>query len=296
MEGIINVLKPPGMTSHDVISFLRRTLSIRKIGHSGTLDPQAAGVLPVCVGDATRLADYLGNGRKSYFCEMTLGIATDTEDAWGAAVCVKPVPALSKAEIESAALNFVGQITQQVPAYSAIKVQGQPLYKAARRGEETAAIFRNVHIYELKILKIRDEKIQFWVECGKGTYVRTLCRDLGTALGTVAHMSFLLRTSVGAFQLEQACTLEEITEKRGGLLQPKELAVQAMARIILTEEQEKQIQHGQSIQISAPSAPLDEEMACLNIQGKLIAIGNWMPAAAAEQGYSLIKPRKVFKS
>lgn len=296
MEGIINVLKPPGMTSHDVISFLRRTLSIRKIGHSGTLDPQAAGVLPVCVGDATRLADYLGNGRKSYFCEMTLGIATDTEDAWGATVCVKPVPALSLADIESAARNFLGQITQQVPAYSAIKVQGQPLYKAARRGEETAAIFRSVHIYDLRILKICGEKIQFWVECGKGTYVRTLCRDLGAALGTVAHMSFLLRTSVGAFLLEQACTLEEITEKKELLLQPKELAVQTMARITLTETQEKQIQHGQSILITTPSVPLDEAIACLNLQGKLIAIGNWIPGADAEQGQSFFKPRKVFKS
>lgn len=294
MEGIINVLKPPGMTSHDVISYLRRILGIRKIGHSGTLDPQAAGVLPVCVGDATRLADYLGGGRKSYLCEMTLGIATDTEDAWGARIQEKPVPALDLPMVEAVAKQFIGCLSQQVPAYSAIKVQGQPLYKAARRGEETAVIFRDIQIDQLKILNVQEKKIRFWVECGKGTYVRTLCRELGEALGTVAHMSFLLRTSVGAFKLEEASTLEEIAELKEKLLMPKELAVQALPAVILTDDEAVQIRNGQSIRLRVPPG-LPEETVCFDCRGRLVAIGSWKNAPVAE-GYGWFKPRKVFKS
>lgn len=293
MEGIINVLKPPGMTSHDVISYLRRILGIRKIGHSGTLDPQAAGVLPVCVGDATRLADYLG-GKKSYLCEMTLGIATDTEDAWGARIQEKPVPALDLPMVEAAAKQFIGCLSQQAPAYSAIKVHGQPLYKAARRGEETAVIFRDIQIDQLKILNVQEKKIRFWVECGKGTYVRTLCRELGEALGTVAHMSFLLRTSVGAFILEEASTLEEIAELKEKLLMPKELAVQALPAVILTEDEAVQIRNGQSIRLRVPPG-LPEETVCFDCRGRLVAIGGWKDAPLAE-GYGWFKPRKVFKS
>ncbi len=294
MEGIINVLKPPGMTSHDVISCLRRILGIRKIGHSGTLDPQAAGVLPVCIGDATRLADYLGSGRKSYLCEMTLGVATDTEDAWGTRIDTKPVPAMDQTAVETAARRFVGCLSQQAPAYSAIKVQGQPLYKAARRGEETAVIFRNVQIDQLKILKVQENKIRFWVACGKGTYVRTLCRELGEALGTAAHMSFLIRTSVGAFDLEQAATLEEIAASKEKLLLPKELAVQALSAVTLTEEEAGQIRNGQKIRLRVPQG-LTEETACFDRQGRLAAIGGWAEEPVPEE-YGWFKPRKVFKS
>jgi len=288
MEGIINVLKPPNMTSHDVVSFLRRTLGQKRIGHGGTLDPQAAGVLPVCVGAATRLAEYVGGQRKSYFCEMTLGKATDTQDAWGKVLEMKSVPFLSLEQIKETAAGFTGKIRQKVPAYSAVKVAGQPLYKAARRGESIEPVYRIVDIHQLEILGYENHKIRFWVECGKGTYIRALCQDLGEALGTTAFMSFLVRTSVGGFTLEEACTLEEIAQYKEKLLLPMEKAVSGLPSLELTDNEVIKISRGQAIDRKKYNDEDIEDLACFSRQGRLVAI------CRCRKG--LISPVKVFNS
>jgi tRNA pseudouridine55 synthase len=288
MEGILNVLKPPGMTSHDVVSFLRRTLGERRIGHSGTLDPQAAGVLPVCIGRATRLAEYIGMENKSYFCEMTLGKATDTQDAWGKVISDQAIPPLDLAGIKDVAGNFLGKIKQKVPDYSAVKVAGQPLYKAARRGDSLEPIYRFIEIYKLDILDYQDQKIRFWVKCGKGTYVRALCQDLGEALGTTGYMSFLVRTSVGSFTLADSYTLEEIAQHKEKLLMPMERGVAELPKAVLTDSQVRQIFQGQSVSFSENTIQAKApEVVCTDSNGRLAAICQWQAGR--------LMPKKVFK-
>jgi tRNA pseudouridine55 synthase len=214
MNGIINVLKPPGMTSHDVVSFLRRQFKIKRIGHTGTLDPQAAGVLPVCIGQATRLADFLSAKEKEYMCRMRLGIKTTTQDAWGKVIESTDTSLIQREIIDKSIASLRGCIRQKVPDYSAVKVGGEPLYKKARRGENVKEIIREIYIYKFDLLEYRNNEIALNIHCSKGTYIRTLCSDLGDMLGVGGHMTFLLRTRVGSFQLTESHTLEEIAARK----------------------------------------------------------------------------------
>mgnify|MGYP000501980650 CR=1 FL=1 len=184
MDAIFNVLKPPQMTSHDVIGFLRRMLNTKKIGHGGTLDPDAAGVLPVFAGSATRLLEFAVEGRKEYIAEFTLGAQTVTGDDSGEVVKTMPVPAFGKQELEAVLAQFTGKQLQLPPMYSAVKINGQPLYKAARKGQTLERTPRPITIYEITYLGSPapgDYTIR--VSCSKGTYIRTLCHDIGRALG-----------------------------------------------------------------------------------------------------------------
>ncbi len=212
MDGIINVLKPSNMTSHDVVGFLRRVTGIKKIGHTGTLDPNAAGVLPVCIGKATRVAEYFNDTEisKSYRAELKLGKATVTEDRYSSAVEVKDFETPAEEDIKSLFQKFTGEIEQIPPMYSAKKVGGKKLYELAREGIEVERKKRKVSIYRLSLLNINEDGFLFDVDCSSGTYVRTLCKDMAEELGTVGHMSFLLRTRVGKFRLGDSLTLEEI--------------------------------------------------------------------------------------
>lgn len=213
MKGIINVLKPPGMTSHDVVSFIRRTLNIKRVGHTGTLDPNAAGVLPICIGKATRVAEYFNDFDKSYRGELTLGYSTDTQDKYGQILEESKSINVSEENIIEAFDKFKGDIKQVPPMYSAIRHNGKRLYELAREGKVIERKERDASIYSLKIIKnFNNKKILFDVDCSKGTYVRTLCNDIGSELGTFGHMSFLIRTRVGNFNIEDAYTLEEIEE------------------------------------------------------------------------------------
>jgi len=209
MNGIINVLKPSDMTSHDVVAFIRRTLNIKKVGHTGTLDPNAAGILPICVGKATKISQYLIEKKKSYRGELTLGSETDTQDSYGTIINESNI-SISTEDIIEAFNNFKGKIKQIPPMYSAVKINGKKLYELAREGKEIERKSRDVEIFKLSIIKIKDKKVLFDVECSKGTYVRTLCHDIGRYLESFGHMSFLLRTKVDRFSLEDALTLEEI--------------------------------------------------------------------------------------
>lgn len=214
MEGIINVLKPPGMTSSDVVIRMRGMLKTKKVGHTGTLDPGVAGVLPLCVGKATRLAEYITEQGKAYLAEVTFGVTTDTEDAFGKKVSQSRLN-LKQSDLEGVLPKFLGKISQTPPMYSAVRKGGKHLYEYARQGLTIERKSREVFIYSLKIVKWYQEvfpRAILDIECSKGTYIRTICHDLGQVLGCGAHMSFLLRIRSGKFKIQDSWTLEEIEE------------------------------------------------------------------------------------
>ncbi|AEF94345.1 tRNA pseudouridine synthase B [Desulfotomaculum nigrificans CO-1-SRB] len=220
MDGIINVLKPPGMTSHDVVYFVRKITGAKKCGHTGTLDPGATGVLPVCLGKATRLARFVTEGNKSYRAEMTLGVSTTTQDAFGDIVELKDAFQIYPEQIDNLLPSFIGDIKQTPPMASAIKINGQRLYDLARQGQSIDVPTRIVTIFDLRVVQSNNwgtahPRILFDVTCSKGTYVRTLCADIGRALGCGAYMSFLLRTRVAGFSIDHAYTLEDLTDLAG---------------------------------------------------------------------------------
>ena len=210
LNGIINVLKPPGMTSSDVVVYLRKLLKVKKVGHAGTLDPNAAGVLVVCVGKATKVVDYLMNDNKTYRGGMVLGKETDTLDADGRIIKESPIlPNLSS--IEEVFQKYQGKLLQKPPMYSARKYKGKRLYELARQGQEVEVSPRAIEIYENKVLEFCPPKeIIFETTCSKGTYIRSLVRDIGRELGCGAYMSFLIRVSSGVFTVANAYTLQEI--------------------------------------------------------------------------------------
>ncbi|ABO50472.1 tRNA pseudouridine synthase B [Desulforamulus reducens MI-1] len=215
MDGVINILKPPGMTSHDVVFFVRRVTGVKKCGHTGTLDPGASGVLPVCVGKATRLARFVTDGDKTYRAEITLGIETSSQDAFGNVISRIDASAIKLDDFSSELRKFQGEIKQTPPMASAIKVKGKKLYELEREGIIVDVPTRTVTIYQVNIVDSWDwgtpnPRVLFDVACSKGTYVRTLCSDIGKELGCGAYMSFLLRSRVAAFGLHNAYTLEEI--------------------------------------------------------------------------------------
>ncbi len=209
MLGIINLHKPTGKTSHDMVSFVRRTLSIKRVGHAGTLDPEASGVLPILVGKATVLSDLLTEKTKTYLATVQLGIETDTYDLAGVVTAtsnVRPAPD----EIQRAAASFLGDILQLPPMYSAIKMNGKKLYELARQGITVERKERQVHIESLRCFNFTKDTFQMEVQCSKGTYIRSLCHDLGKALGSCAAMASLVRTQSGPFLLADAVTPEDI--------------------------------------------------------------------------------------
>ncbi len=209
MNGVLNILKPPAMTSSDVVSHLRRMLGEKKIGHTGTLDPGAAGVLPVCAGRATKIADYIMRGDKEYIAEILFGVETDTLDSYGSVVrtCECSVTREMLAEVLPA---FVGTLLQKPPMYSAVKHQGKKLYELARRGIEVEKPPRAVTVYEAKILHGQENRFLLRFRCSKGTYIRTLCADIGERLSCGAITSFLMRTETCGYRIEETYTLPEI--------------------------------------------------------------------------------------
>ncbi len=211
MNGIINVLKPPGMTSHDVVSFMRKVLNIKKIGHTGTLDPEAAGVLPICIGKATKVAQYLTDKQKRYRANIKFGTVTDTYDSYGEIIRESGQVSIEPKVLEEILKSFTGTISQRPPIYSALKVKGKKLYEYAREGKEVQIEERPVDIYELKLVGMEaEDEAMIDVLCSKGTYIRTLCYDIGEALGCGAYMSQLVRLGSSPFTIEDSNTLEEI--------------------------------------------------------------------------------------
>lgn len=218
-NGLINVYKEPGYTSFDVVAVLRGILKQKKIGHTGTLDPQASGVLLVCLGAGTKLCEMLEDKTKEYRCRMLLGVETDTEDTTGKTIKEMPVN-VSEDEVRQAILSFIGDIEQIPPMYSALKKNGKKLYELAREGIEIEREARPISIYDIRIESIELPYATFTVSCSKGTYIRSLCRDIGLKLGCGACMDNLLRTRVQNCTLDKALKLSEIEEltKSGDIL------------------------------------------------------------------------------
>ncbi|KPU28170.1 tRNA pseudouridine synthase B [Caloranaerobacter sp. TR13] len=255
MNGLINVLKPTGMTSHDIVSFIRKTLKIKKVGHTGTLDPNAAGVLPICLGKATRISEYLVDKTKEYRAEITLGYKTDTQDKYGNIVC-RSSNEVTEAEIVKAFSSFIGEIEQVPPMFSAVKHKGKKLYELARSGIEIKRKPRKVFIHDINIVNIKNcKKILFDVRCSKGTYIRTLCNDIGECLNTYGCMTFLLRTRVGNFHIYDSFTIEEIEElSRYGdissIVKPIDYALEKFESVNFEGKYYKSLVNGGSITIN----------------------------------------------
>lgn len=213
MNGILNIFKPKGLSSHDIVREVRKILGIRKVGHTGTLDPNASGVLPICIGKATRISEYLLNSDKVYVGELTLGYKTDTQDEDGI-VLKQSNKIVTESEIIKVFDCFKGEIYQLPPMYSALKHKGKKLYELAREGIEVEREKRKVHIYDISILNIVDNnKILFRVRCSRGTYIRTLCDDIGQLLGTYGYMSYLIREEVYPFNIKESVSLDSIYDK-----------------------------------------------------------------------------------
>ena len=224
-SGIINVYKEKGFTSFDVVAKLRGILRTKKIGHTGTLDPDAEGVLPVCIGRATKVCDILTDKDKVYEAVMLLGVETDTQDTSGEVLCEKPVEADEDA-VEKAILSFVGEYDQVPPMYSALKVNGKKLYELAREGKTVERKARRVNIFSIEILEMDLPRVRMSVHCSKGTYIRTLCHDIGNMLGCGGCMDKLLRTKVGVFELKDTLKLAEIDElAKMGMVEEKIISV-----------------------------------------------------------------------
>ena len=212
-NGIINVYKEKGFTSFDVVAKMRGIIGQKKIGHTGTLDPDAEGVLPVCLGNATKICDLLTDKTKEYVAELLLGVETDTQDITGTVLSTKDVQVTQEQVVETI-MSFLGEYDQVPPMYSALKVNGRKLVDLAREGIEVERKARRIHIYELEILKVDLPVVKMRVHCSKGTYIRTLCHDIGQKLGCGGTMKSLLRSRVDQFCVEDALTLSQLQQRK----------------------------------------------------------------------------------
>jgi len=288
-DGIINVYKQPGPTSHDVVRQMRRLTGERRVGHTGTLDPAAAGVLPVCVGRATRAAEYVLQMDKSYRAELTLGVATDTEDASGQVIAVKEIPPLDEQAVTAVLSQFTGTISQVPPMYSAVRSKGQRLYRLARRGEEVVREARLVNIHSLQLLSIYSDRISLEVTCSRGTYVRTLCVAIAEKLGTCGHMSSLLRTAVGPYVLAKAYLIEELAQlAEAGCLEeailPVDMALQHLPPLILKSDDAAMLINGRPV--PAEVLPENSLYRLYHESGRFLAV--------ARYSENRLHPEKVF--
>lgn len=288
MNGIINILKPTGMTSHDVVSFVRRTLKIKKVGHAGTLDPNVSGVLPICVGKATKFSDILINGDKEYICEMILGSSTDTQDQYGNITNSSKNIIYSYDDLEKVVNSFKGIIYQRPPAYSAVKLNGKKLYEYARENIVVQKEARPVNIKNIQILRVDNNKVYLKIKCSKGTYMRTICNDIGEKLGTYAHMGALVRTNAKGLKIEDSITLEELQLYNSMGLASKFLIpvdnIVPMEKVYVTDELYDKLLTGNDIYINL-NETLDEKFY-VYCRKQLLGIGH-------KTGYNKIKIDKM---
>lgn len=267
MNGVVVVDKPAGMTSHDVVDACRRRLGVRRIGHAGTLDPPATGVLVLGVGRAARLLRFLEASDKEYESEIVLGAQTTTDDATGGVITERDASGVTAAALGLALERFVGEIEQLPPAVSAIKVGGEALYRKARRGEAVEAVPRRVRIHELRLEGFdpgERARVRVWLRCSKGTYVRAIARDLGAALGVGGHVASLRRTAVGPFRASEAVALEAV---EAGALRPMADAVSGYPQRRLSAEEAAAVARGRRL----PPAGIDGPYAAVG-PGGLVAM------------------------
>ncbi|RIN17046.1 tRNA pseudouridine(55) synthase TruB [Mammaliicoccus vitulinus] len=302
MDGILAIHKEVGMTSHDVVFKLRKILKTKKVGHTGTLDPEVSGVLPICIGKATRVSDYVMESGKTYKAEVTIGVSTTTEDQTGDIVEEKNVNenTWSTDDIRSTINKLEGEIEQIPPMYSAVKVNGKKLYEYARQNIEVERPVRKVFINSIELISEisydnQTCKFEIEVECGKGTYIRTLATQIGELLGFPAHMSHLIRLKSGGFSLEQAIKLDELRQiveqdKLQDVLLPLEYGLNGLEKTTINDEEiVKRIQNGQKIEKQLIADHQFEGIFVVWYGNKAIAIMD-----TYEKNNALYKPKKVF--
>jgi tRNA pseudouridine55 synthase len=286
MDGVLVVHKETGWTSHDVVAKVRHLLSGAKVGHAGTLDPAATGVLPVLIGKGTRIAEYLVPWDKEYRASLRLGETTDTQDATGTVLQRKMPGEVTRADVEEAVGRFRGEIQQTPPMYSAVKVQGVPLYRSARAGKTIAREARTVTIHELEVLTIEGSDVSLRVACSKGTYIRTLCADIGATLGVGGHLRALERTRVGPLTLDRALTIDAIIARYalGRLaddLWSLDEILGTLPALVVDHQTAERVRHGVPVAYSSIVSPLAEEVRRMRRTsvrihdqgGRLLAVG-----------------------
>lgn len=260
MNGILVVDKPAGISSNDVVQQAKRLFGAQKVGHTGSLDPLATGVLPLCFGEATKFSQYLLDADKKYWTQVRLGITTETADADGEVIAQADTSGITESQVTASLETFVGEIEQIPSMYSALKHQGQPLYKLARQGIEVERAPRRISIYSAELLQFSEASIELRVHCSKGTYIRSLAEDLGAALGCGGHVSALRRLAAGPYEEAQATTLDELREvgdvrEMDALLLPVSSAVGSWPAVRLHEDTAHYVRQGQPVQVA--HAPTD---------------------------------------
>jgi tRNA pseudouridine55 synthase len=301
MEGVLLINKPAGMTSHDCVAKMRRIAKTKKVGHTGTLDPDVTGVLPVCLGRATKIVEYLTAASKTYEAEVTLGFSTTTEDASGEVVEKKKVDTIiTKKDAEEALQALTGEIDQVPPMYSAVKIGGKKLYEYARAGQTIERPKRKITIHEMTILSDIETKgntvsFRFKVQCSKGTYVRTLAVMIGEQLGYPAHMSHLIRTASGPFLIDQCHTFEEIEKMADesslqDILIPISTALNHLPKLSINDTLAKKVKNGAVLEVPAgfEHDAAEDSIAVYDEQGTCLAIYKQHPEKP-----HFLKPSKV---
>ncbi len=293
MNGIINFNKPKGMTSHDAVYYFRRLLKIKKIGHTGTLDPDATGVLPICIGKGTRVSEYLLNADKEYIGCLTLGSETDTQDSSGNVILSSDL-SVNEEDIINSFEKFKGKSSQIPPMYSAVRHNGKKLYELAREGKIVERKPRYINIYDLKILDIEDnKKISFYTKCSRGTYIRTLCNDIGRDLKTYGHMSDLKRVGVGKFDIKDSLSMEYLNnlsiEEIKELIMPIDMALDGLGKIEVHKSLYNKIINGVIVPVESIDVNLDDRYR-IYCDNKFIGIGNII----IKESNKFIKMDKVF--
>jgi len=295
LNGIINIYKEKGFTSHDVVAKMRGICRQKKIGHTGTLDPDATGVLPVCLGSGTKLCDMLADKDKEYVAELLLGVVTDTQDISGQVMAKQEVQ-VSEEQVRDTVMSFQGNYMQVPPMYSALKVNGKKLYELARAGKEVERQARPVTIHEIEILDMQLPVVKIRVACSKGTYIRTLCADIGEQLGCGGTMQSLMRTKVGAFFLEKAVTLSQLETIRDegaleSILYPVESAFEECPSLHIKPEFRKLLDNGNAFY---PGQTLEKNIYAEGEWVKVYGDTMFYGVYAYEKANRRYKPVKMF--
>lgn len=293
LDGILLLDKPAGLSSNQALQRVRHLYRAEKGGHTGALDPLATGLLPLCFGEATKIAGLLLGGRKAYEAEVVLGVVTDTDDADGQMLRERPVPALDRARVEAALAPFLGRIRQRPPIYSALKQGGEPLYAKARRGETIEVPEREVDIEAIELRALEGDRLRLAVTCGSGTYIRSLARDLGEVLGCGGHISVLRRTWVEPFTAPRMYTLDELQALAGqggepaldALLLPVEAGLAHFPAVALDPEQARRISRGQPVPVAGPP---ETELNLTDLNGRSLGLGR-----RGEDGQ--VWPKRLFR-
>ena len=293
LDGILLLDKPAGLSSNQALQRVRHLYRADKGGHTGALDPLATGLLPLCFGEATKIAGLLLGGRKAYEAEVVLGVVTDTDDADGQVLRERPVPALDRARVEAALAPFLGRIRQRPPIYSALKQGGEPLYAKARRGETIEVPEREVDIEAIELRSLEGDRLRLAVTCGSGTYIRSLARDLGEALGCGGHISVLRRTWVEPFTAPRMFTLDELQALAGqggepaldALLLPVEAGLAHFPTVALEPAQARRVAQGQPVPVAGPP---ETELNLTDLNGRSLGLGR-----RGEDGQ--VWPKRLFR-